>query len=367
MKHTPLYEQHVKLGGRIVDFGGWALPVQYTGIVEEHEHVRGAAGLFDVSHMGEITVKGRDAGSFIQKLVTNDISKAVDGQAVYSPMCDPDGGVVDDLLVYRLGAEDYLLVVNAANTDKDYAWVCEHLEGDVEAVNVSDQWAQLAVQGPKAQDILQKLTDYPLAEIRFYRFAPHVRVAGYDALVSRSGYTGEDGFELYTNPQNAPALWNALLEAGRDDGLIPAGLGARDTLRFEAALPLYGQELSAEISPLEAGLQRFVKLDKQGFIGKDALARQAAEGLKRKLVGFEMVERGIPRSHYGIEKDGSPIGFVTTGSLSPTLKTVIGLALIQSEYASDGTEFDVVIRDKPVKARVIPIPFYTKKYKIAVK
>ena len=367
MKQTPLYEQHVKLGGRIIDFGGWALPVQYTGIVEEHEHVRTAAGLFDVSHMGEITVKGRDAESFIQHLVTNDISKAVDGQAVYSPMCYPDGGVVDDLLVYRLGAEDYLLVVNAANTDKDYAWICEHLSGDVKAQNVSDKWAQLALQGPKAQEILQRLTDYPLGEIRFYRFAPNVRVAGCDALVSRSGYTGEDGFELYTDPVNAPALWQALLEAGKDDGLIAAGLGARDTLRFEAALPLYGQEISAEISPLEAGLNRFVKLDKQDFIGKDALARQAADGLKRKLVGFEMVERGIPRGHYEIEKGGKPIGFVTTGSFSPTLKSNIGLALIQSEYAADGAEFDVVIREKPVKAHVIPIPFYSKKYKMAAK
>lgn len=367
MKQTPLYDQHVSLGGRIIDFGGWALPVQYTGIVEEHEHVRGAAGLFDVSHMGEITVKGKDAQSFIQHLVTNDISKAVDGQAVYSPMCYPDGGVVDDLLVYRLGAEDYLLVVNAANTDKDYAWICEHLEGDVKVENVSDRWAQLAIQGPKAQDILQKLTDYPLGDIRFYRFAPNVRVAGYDALVSRSGYTGEDGFELYTDPINAPALWQALLDAGKEEGLIPAGLGARDTLRFEAALPLYGQEISAEISPLEAGLNRFVKLDKPEFIGRDALAKQAEEGLKRKVVGFELVERGIPRSHYNIEKDGQPIGFVTTGSFSPTLKKNIGLALVQSEYAADGMEFDVIIRDKPVKAQVVPVPFYSKKYKIATK
>ncbi len=367
MKHTPLYEEHVKLGGRIIDFGGWALPVQYTGIVEEHEHVRSAAGLFDVSHMGEITVKGKDAQSFIQHLVTNDISKAVDGQAVYSPMCYPDGGVVDDLLVYRLGAEDYLLVVNAANTDKDFAWICEHIEGEVKVENVSDQWAQLAIQGPKAQEILQKLTDYPLGDIRFYRFAPNVRVAGYDTLVSRSGYTGEDGFELYTHPVNAPALWQALLDAGREDGLIPAGLGARDTLRFEAALPLYGQEISAEISPLEAGLTRFVKLEKSEFIGKEALAKQAADGLKRRIVGFEMVERGIPRGHYEIAKDGQIIGFVTTGSFSPTLKKNIGLALVQSEYAAEGTEFDVVIRDKSVKAQVVPVPFYLKKYKIAAK
>ena len=367
MKHTPLYEQHIGLGGRIIDFGGWELPVQYSGIKEEHEAVRTAAGLFDVSHMGEVTIKGRDAGSFIQRLVTNDISKAVDGQAVYSPMCYSHGGVVDDLIVYRLGEQDYLLVVNAANTDKDYAWIREHLSGDVQAENVSDQWAQLALQGPKAQEILQTLTEYPLGDIRFFHFVTGVTVAGCTALVSRGGYTGEDGFELYTDPANAPALWNALLEAGRDEGLLPCGLGARDTLRFEAALPLYGQEISADISPLEAGLNRFVKLDKADFIGWDALAKQAEEGLTRRLVGFEMVERGIPRSHYDVQKDGNPVGFVTTGSFSPTLKKNIGLALVESAYAEDGTELDIVIRDKPVKAQVIPIPFYNKKYKKAAK
>ena len=367
MKRTPLYENHVRLGGRMIDFGGWELPVQYTGILEEHESVRHKAGLFDVSHMGEIALTGPDAQSFIQHLVTNDISKAADGQAVYSPMCYPDGGVVDDLLVYRLGAENYLLVVNAANADKDYAWILKHLSGDVKAENVSDQWAQLALQGPKAQAILQKLTDYPVADIRFYRFAPGVRVAGVEVLVSRSGYTGEDGFELYVAPADAPALWDALLDAGKDEGLAPCGLGARDTLRFEAALPLYGQEISADISPLEAGLSRFVKLDKPEFIGKEALEKQAAEGLKRKIAGIEMVGRGIPRSHYEVEKDGQPIGFVTTGSVSPTLKKNIGLALIQSEYATDGMELDIVIREKPVEARVIPIPFYTKKYKNAAK
>jgi len=275
--------------------------------------------------------------------------------------------VVADLIVSRLGAEDYLLVVNAANTDKDYAWIREHLSGDVQAENVSNQWAQLALQGPKAQMILQTLTDYPLSDIRFFHFVTGVTVAGYTALVSRGGYTGEDGFELYTDPANAPALWNALLEAGRDEGLLPCGLGARDTLRFEAALPLYGQEISADISPLEAGLNRFVKLDKADFIGRDALAKQAEEGLTRRLVGFEMVERGIPRSHYDVQKDGKTVGFVTTGSFSPTLKKNIGLALVESAYAVNGTELDIVIRDKPVQARVIPVPFYNKKYKKAAK
>ncbi|MEL7603835.1 MAG: glycine cleavage system aminomethyltransferase GcvT [Bacillota bacterium] len=358
MKQTPLYDEHIRLGGRIIDFGGWALPVQYSGITQEHEAVRNAAGLFDVSHMGEVTVKGRDAQDFIQRLVTNDISKAVDGQAVYSPMCYPDGGVVDDLIVYRLGAEDYLLVVNAANTDKDFEWICGQLAGNVQVENVSSQWAQLALQGPKAQAILQKLTDYPLSDIRFFHFVLGVTVAGFKAFVSRGGYTGEDGFELYAAPQDAPALWKALL---------PAALGARDTLRFEAALPLYGQEISADISPLEAGLNRFVKLDKADFIGKAALVKQAEEGLKRRMVGFEMVERGIPRSHYDVQMDGKNVGFVTTGSFSPTLKKNIGLALVEAGCAAEGTELDIIIRDKPVKAHVIPIPFYNKKYKNATK
>jgi aminomethyltransferase len=363
MKHTPLFDQHTALGGRIIDFGGWALPVQYSGIIEEHEAVRGAAGLFDVSHMGEVTVKGSGALEFIQHLVTNDIGKAVDGQAVYSPMCYPDGGVVDDLIVCRLGAEDFLLVVNAANTDKDFAWIREHLSEGVEAENVSDRWAQLALQGPKAQAILQRLTDYPLESIRFFRFVPNVRVAGVNALVSRSGYTGEDGFELYTAAQDAPVLWRALLDAGRGDGLLPCGLGARDTLRFEAALPLYGQEISAEISPLEAGLTRFVKLDKADFIGLDALKTQAEAGLARRLVGFEMVGRGIPRSHYAVAKDGRPVGFVTTGSFSPTLKKNLGLALVEADCAAEDGTLEIIIRDKPVEARIVPLPFYSKKYK----
>lgn len=363
MKQTPLYDRHIALNARIIDFGGWALPVQYSGIMEEHESVRSTAGLFDVSHMGEIVVTGRDAQSFLQHILTNDIVKAVDGQAVYSPMCYPTGGVVDDLIVYRLGAQNYLLVVNASNTDKDYAWITEHLSGDVCASNVSNDWAQLALQGPKAQAMLQKLTGYPLDSIRFFHFATDVRIAGIPAIVSRSGYTGEDGFEIYLPPGGAIKLWDALLEAGSGEGLLPCGLGARDTLRFEAALPLYGQEISQDISPLEAGLSRFVKLDKPDFIGRDALAKQAAQGTARKLVGFEMTGRGIPRSHYEIEKDGIAIGFVTTGSFSPTLKKNIGLALVKSQYAADATQMDIIIRDKPVEARVIPIPFYTKKYK----
>jgi len=363
MKKTPLYEEHVKLGGKVIDFGGWALPVQYTGILEEHEAVRTRAGLFDVSHMGEVSVKGPDAGKFMQKLVTNDISPMEDHQVYYSPMCYPDGGVVDDLLIYKYQTDEYLLVVNASNTEKDFQWMQDNLEGSVEIKNISDIFAELAIQGPKAEVILQKLTDTDLGEIKFFYFRPLVVLDGIKALVSRTGYTGEDGFEIYLAPEDAPYLWNKLLDLGKDEGLIPAGLGARDTLRFEAALPLYGQEIAQDITPLEAGLGIFVKLAKKDFIGRDALACQMEGGIPRRLVGFEMLDRGVPRSHYPVQAKGKEIGFVTTGSFSPTLKKNIGLALIQKEFAAAGAELEIVIRNKNLKARMVKVPFYQKRYK----
>jgi len=363
MKKTPLYDNHLALNGKMIEFGGWLLPVEYTGILEEHRQVREAAGLFDVSHMGEILVRGRDAGAFLQELLTNDLSKAPDSKVIYSPMCYENGGVVDDLLVYKYADDHYLLVVNAANTDKDFAWIKDHLSGHVEAVNVSDAWAQLAIQGPNAEKILQEVTDFPLSDIRFYSFIPEVTVCGVQAMVSRTGYTGEDGFELYIPADKAPKVWESLLELGRALGLVPVGLGARDTLRFEAALPLYGHELSAEITPLEAGLGAFVKLDKDSFIGKDALLNQHNQGLKRRLAGFEMVGRGIPRSGYDIADNGSRIGFVTSGSYSPSLGKNLGLAMMDSRYCQPGIEFDVIIRNKAVRAKVIEIPFYRKKYR----
>ena len=362
MKKTPLYESHIKLGGRIIEFGQWLLPVQYTGIIEEHEQVRKAAGLFDVSHMGEILVTGPDAAAYIQKLITNDIESAKDGQIVYSPMCYPAGGTVDDLLVYKFSGEMYLLIVNANNTNKDFEWMLENLEGRVDIKNVSDDYAQLAIQGPKAQEILQKITSCPLRELKFFRFTESVLLDGIKAIISRTGYTGEDGFEVYISPENAVSLWDKLLEAGADDGLVPVGLGARDTLRLEAALPLYGNELDSDITPLEAGLERFVKLNKEGFIGREALLSQYQSGVKRKLAGFEMLEKGIPRNGYSIQKDGKIIGHVTSGSFSPSLKKSIGLALVESVYAGEGTELDIVMRGRPVRAVCIPLPFYNKKY-----
>lgn len=363
MKTTPLYEKHLELKGKIIDFGGWALPVEYSGIITEHEAVRNKAGLFDVSHMGEITVKGEDSEKYLQMVLTNDISVLKNNQIAYTTMCYEDGGVVDDLLVYKYNNIDYLLVVNASNTDKDFEWLENHVFGNVEVKNVSHEYSLLALQGPEAQSILQKHVKEDLNEIEYYHFKDNINVAGINALVSRTGYTGEDGFELYLASEDGSKMWDLLLETGKEEGLVPAGLGARDTLRFEAGLPLYGQEIDKDITPLEAGLGFCVKFAKDNFIGKDALAAQKAEGLKRKSAGFEMVERGIPRSHYEVFAEGKKVGYVTTGSVSPTLKKNIGIALIDAEYAKEGTEIEISIRNKNVKAKVIKKPFYSRKNK----
>jgi len=363
VKTTPLYEKHLELKGKIIDFGGWNLPVEYSGIILEHEAVRSKAGLFDVSHMGEITVKGEDAEKYLQMIVTNDISVLADNQIAYTTMCYEDGGVVDDLLVYKYSSTDYLLVVNASNTEKDYEWLNNNALGNIKIKNVSLDYAQLALQGPEAQAILQKLVQENLDEIEFYHFKSDVNVGGISALVSRTGYTGEDGFELYFASSEGPKMWDMLLEAGKENGIVPVGLGARDTLRFEAALPLYGHELDKDVTPLEAGLGFCVKLSKNNFIGRNTLSEQKASGLKRKLVGFEMLGRGIPRNRYEVHSDGKKIGYVTTGSYSPTLKKNIGLALVDAEYAKEKTAIEIVIRNKNVKAEVVKKPFYTKKYK----
>jgi len=363
VKTTPLYEKHLELSGKIIDFSGWALPVEYSGILSEHEAVRTKSGLFDVSHMGEITVKGEEAEKFLQMIVTNDVSVLTDGQIAYTTMCYPTGGVVDDLLVYKNSDEDFLLVVNASNTDKDFEWLESHISGKVEVKNVSPFYAQLALQGPKAQTILQKFVKEELNDLKFYHFKSNMDVGGISVLVSRTGYTGEDGFELYFASEDGPQMWDMLLETGKDEGLVPAGLGARDTLRFEAGLPLYGQEIDKDITPLEAGLGFCVKLAKDDFIGKEALVKQKSEGLKRKSVGFEMIDRGIPRSHYDVYADGKKVGYVTTGSYSPTLKKNIGLALIDADYTKEGTEIEILIRGKNLKAQIIKKPFYAKKYK----
>lgn len=364
VKKTALFNVHERYGGKVIDFAGWALPVQYEGIIPEHEAVRNAAGLFDVSHMGEVEVKGLQAFDYVQNLVTNDISILEDNQVLYTMMCYPDGGIVDDLLVYKFNDEFYYLVINAGNIDKDYKWMLDN-RGDykTEIINVSSSVSEVALQGPNAQEILQKLTKTNLSDIKFFYCDRNVEVAGMNCLVSRTGYTGEDGFEIYTSNDNIEAIWEKIIEAGKDLGLKSAGLGCRDTLRFEANLPLYGNELSEKITPLEAGLGFFVKLNKENFIGKDALVLQRSEGLKRKIVGFEMKDRGIPRHGYEVAVKGEIIGAVTTGYMSPTLKKNIGLALIDIKYTELGSEIEIIIRNKPAKAEVISRKFYNKNYK----
>jgi len=363
LKRTPLFDVHKEYGAKIIEFFGWEMPVQYEGLVEEHNAVRNAAGIFDVSHMGEVEVTGEEALDYVNNLVTNNVADLVDGQVLYAFMCYEKGTVVDDLLVYRFNQNHFYLVINASNIDKDFKWMQEQV-GDyrVKIENTSDNVAEVAVQGPEAQNILQTLTDTDLNEIKFFHCRRDIKVAGVNCLVSRTGYTGEDGFEVYTAPADVATVWNAFLEAGKEKGAMPAGLGCRDTLRFEACLPLYGQELSDEITPLEAGLKMFVKLDKENFIGKEALVKQSEEGLKRRIVGFE-ISKGIARHGYDVVNGGEKIGFVTTGYKSPTLGTSIGLAMVDIEYAKLGTEIEIQVRKKTQKAVTISKRFLKKNYK----
>jgi len=367
LKRTPLYEMHIKYGGMMVDFGGWELPVRYKGKgdLEEHRAVRERVGVFDVSHMGEIRVKGPDALKFVDHLVTNDIAKAEQNQVTYAMMCYPNGGVVDDLLVYKLSDEEMFLVVNASNSDKDYAWVSEQAKGfNVRVANESPDWAEVAVQGPKAQELVQRLTEYNLDELKFFYCKQAVRIDGAECLISRTGYTGEDGFEIYIRPEDAVNVWESVLKAGEDFGVSPCGLGSRDSLRFEACLPLYGHELSPDITPLQASLGFFVKLDKEGFIGKEALVHQKEAGLGRRMVGIELIDRGIPRNGYKVlSPEGAEIGWVTSGLPSPTLGKNLAMAQVSTDYAKAGTEVAVSIRDKALKAMVVKTPFYKKAYK----
>ena len=364
LKQTPLNAVHKALGARMVPFGGWEMPVQYAGVIEEHQAVRERAGLFDVSHMGEIEVRGAEALTLVQKLTTNDAAKLIDGQVQYSALCYPDGGVVDDVTLYRSSATHFLFCVNASNTDKDFAWMQQvHAESGIKGavlVNRSAEYAQLALQGPCSAAILARLTGIPLASIRYYHFA-RGEVAGVPALISRTGYTGEDGFELYVPAGEVVELWNRLLEAGAADGLQPIGLGARDTLRLEKGYALYGHELSPRISLLEAGLGWIVKFDKGDFVGRDALLARKVAGIPRRLVGLLMAERGIPREGYPVYAEELQVGVVTSGTMSPTLKTGIALALVESACAVLDKELMVGIRDRKLKATVVKPPFVKNK------
>jgi len=357
---TPLYDNHEALGARIVDFHGWLMPVQYKGVIEEHNFVRNSAGLFDVCHMGEFLVAGPKAQDYVNHLVTNDISKAEDGQCVYTPMCREDGTIIDDLIVYKHNSGHFMLVVNASNIEKDFSWAKSRLN-DLPAgttlKNVSDKTGLLALQGPKAVEVLSKMCDLDVAGLKRFHFKDDVMVGDAKALVSRTGYTGEDGFELYVSSSDAPKLWETILKAG-GDLVQPIGLGARDTLRLESALMLYGNDIDDDTTPFDATIGWTVKLDKGEFIGQDALKKQKASGVKKRLVGFELVDKGVPRQGYKVCVSGKEIGHVTSGTFSPTLGKSIGLAYVKPDYAMVGASFDVIIRDKPYKARVVELPFY---------
>lgn len=359
LHRTPLYATHQALGARLVEFGGWEMPVRYSGDIAEHQAVRQRAGLFDVCHMGEFSATGPGALDFLQALVPNNVARLTENQALYSQILRPDGGTVDDLIIYHLGPERYMVVVNAGTMEKDWAWFNDHIGGhDVTLTNDSAATGLLALQGPFAQRILQPLTATPLADIAYYHCRPG-SVSDIDCLISRTGYTGEDGFELYCDASAVVDLWNRLLASGAADGLLPAGLGARDTLRLEAGYCLYGHELTEEITPLEAGIGWSVKLDKGAdFIGREALLAQKSDGLPRKLIGIELTERGVPRAGYALCRDGARIGELTSGTMAPTLGKPIGLGYVTPDAAAIGTALTVEIRGKQVAAQVVPVPFY---------
>ncbi len=360
LRRTAFYDRHVAAGARMVDFAGWEMPVQYRGVMEEHRAVRTAAGLFDVSHMGEVRVAGAGAEEFVQALTPNDVSKLTPGRAHYSALLDEAGRFLDDLLVYRIAADEFLIVVNASNAEADFAWIAGRPHAGVVVEDVSDRYGLLALQGPEALAILRPLTaldEITLDEIKYYRFA-HGEVGGRKAILSRTGYTGEDGFELYLDPADAPAIWDLLLEAGGPRGLVPTGLGARDTLRLEAGMALYGHEIDATTTPWDAGLDWIVKLDKGDFTGRAALATAKEQGPARRLVGFEVAGRGIARQGHRLLHGGRDVGFVTSGTFSPTFEKALGMAYVETALAAPGTGLDVDIRGKSVPAKVVPLPFY---------
>jgi aminomethyltransferase len=360
LKRTPLYEAHRALGAKLVPFAGWEMPVQYTGIMDEHKTVRTAVGLFDVSHMGEVVLRGPGAAAATQRIVTNAVGKLVDGAAMYTVMCYEHGGIVDDCIVYRRAADDYLIVVNASNIDKDVAWIRDNVGKMCDVADESDAWGLIAVQGPKAPALVSRLAGRDLAgEVRSFHFAA-AKIAGVDVVTARTGYTGEDGFEVFVPAAGARTVWDALLDAGRGEGVKPIGLGARDTLRLEARLCLYGNDIDQTTTPLEAGLGWVVKLDAGDFVGKPALVAQKAAGVKRKLVGFVVKGRGIARHDYPIleSEGGAPIGKVTSGTTGPTVGVAIGMGYVPSEKAEPGTELVVDCRGKPAPIEIVKGPFY---------
>ncbi len=357
LKSTPLVRLFQDMGARLVEFAGWEMPVQFSSVIEEHQAVRTAAGLFDVSHMGEVEIRGPGALDLVQRVTCNDAARLRPGQAQYTALTTETGTFVDDIIVCRRDQADFLLVVNASNTDKDFAWIASHARGDVEVVDASARWAQLAVQGPKSEAILTPMAPASLGPLRPFHFI-ETRLDGVRAIVARTGYTGEDGFEIYLAPEAAPGLFTALLRQGRPQGLLPCGLGARDTLRLEACLPLYGNDIDETTTVLEAGLQRILRLEKGSFLGSEALRREAEKGPARRLMGFEMIEPGIPRHGYPIRVAGERAGAVTSGTMGPTVRKSVGLAYFPAAAARVGTRFEVNIRGRDAAASIVPTPFY---------
>ncbi|HWP93792.1 MAG TPA: glycine cleavage system aminomethyltransferase GcvT [Thermodesulfobacteriota bacterium] len=360
MNHTALYDIHRQLGAKLVEFAGWMMPVQYSGIREEHLAVRKRAGLFDVSHMGEVEIRGKEAASLCQRIATNDVGKLREFQAQYSLFCNPRGGVVDDVIMYKFSDEHFLICVNAANTAKDYEWIINNKNGfAVEVTNKSFEFSQIALQGPSSQDILNTTLKDDFSGLKKFSF----RLSNWnqiELIIARTGYTGEDGFEIFLPWGNAPELWKEILEKGKQFGIHPCGLGARDTLRIEMGYPLYGHEIDEDTNPLEAGLGRFIKLDKGYFVGKEAIVQVIETGLRRKLHGFEMIDRGIPRQGYNILNDEILLGTVTSGTMSPSLDKPIGMAYIRTDVEF-GTEIQVEIRGARRKAEIVSLPFIKKK------
>ena len=359
LQTTCLHDRHVKLGALMSPFGGFDMPIQYAGITEEHNAVRRHVGVFDVSHMGEVRVKGPDAYKYVSHIFVNDVTGAPDGQIFYGMMCYENGGVVDDLLVYKVNDNEYFLVINASNIDKDVAWIMKNAEGfDVEITDESPIYGEVAVQGPEAEETVEKVLGIPVKDIPFYNFKTFP-IDGEEVIVSRTGYTGEDGFEIYGSHDYIRRVWDKLMDAG----VQPCGLGCRDTLRFEVGLPLYGDELADDITPLEASLSMFVKLDKPEFIGKEALAAQKAEGVKRRIVGIELEGNAIPRHGYPVEVNGEKVGEITTGYRSISTGKSVAMAMINKPYDKMGTEVEVRIRKKTFPAKVVKKRFYEKNYK----
>jgi glycine cleavage system T protein (aminomethyltransferase) len=356
-QETPLNAVHRASGAKMVDFGGWDMPVEYKGVLEEHRAVRQGVGLFDVSHMGEIEIRGRQARDLIQHVTVNDASKLKIGQAQYSALLYEHGGFVDDILVHKVAENHYFLCVNASNQDKDYEHIRSYNRFEASVDNAGDRYAQLAIQGPLATGVLRKLTEADLASIRRYHFLDGT-VSGAVARIARTGYTGEDGWEIYVAPDEAGRLWNEILEAGREFGIQPCGLGARNTLRMEAAMPLYGHEIDATITPWEAGLDWIVKLDKGGFLGREALVKQKERGIARKLAGFEMIGRGIARDGYAILSNGVGTGWVTSGGPAPALNKYIGMCMLPLKLGEPGNTLEILVRGRAVEAVTVPIPFY---------